>query len=66
MVIKDRRVFIDFVLLTMRQAEDYTNFVDSYYAISQRAGSLNPKDKERLKKVIDLTAASKSALELGL
>lgn len=35
-VIKDRKVFLDFMLLTMRQAEDYTNFVDSYYEISQR------------------------------
>lgn len=52
-VIKDRKVFLDFVLLTMRQAEDYANFVDSYYEISQRSTSINLKDKEKLKKIID-------------
>lgn len=52
-VIKDRKVFLDFVLLTMRQAEDYTNFVDSYYEISQRCTSLGPRDKEKLKRIAD-------------
>lgn len=52
-VIKDRKLFLDFLLLTMRQAEDYANFVDDYYEISQRSTSLNPRDKEKLKKIID-------------
>lgn len=51
-VIKDRKIFLDFLLLTMRQAEDYANFVDSYYEISQRSTSLSPRDKEKLKKII--------------
>lgn len=51
--IKDRKIFLDFILLTMRQAEDYANFVDSFYEISQRSASLSPRDREKLKKIID-------------
>ena len=53
LVIKDKGAFWDFVFLTMRQAEDYTEFVDSYFEISQRSASLNPRDREKLKKVVD-------------
>ncbi len=53
LVIKERKIFLDFVLLTMRQAEDYADFVDNYYEISQRSTSLSPRDKEKLKKIID-------------
>lgn len=53
LVIKDRGIFLDFALLTMRQAEDYRNFVDSYYEISQRSASLTPRDKEKLKDTIN-------------
>ncbi len=51
--IKDRKIFLDFMLLTMRQAEDYACFVDSFYEISQRSASLSPRDREKLKKIID-------------
>ncbi len=51
--IKNRKLLWDFIILTMRQAEDYRDFVDSYYAISQRSSSLNPADRERLKKIVD-------------
>lgn len=51
--VKDRKLFLDFMLLTMRQAEDYASFVDSYYDISQRSSSLSLQDRERLKKIID-------------
>ena len=54
LVIKDKGIFWDFVFLTMRQAEDYTEFVDSYFGISQRSASLSPRDREKLKKIIDL------------
>lgn len=53
LIIKDRKIFLDFALLTMRQAEDYADFVDRYYEISQRSASLSPRDKEKLKKIID-------------
>lgn len=53
LVIKDRRLFLDFMIRVTRQAEDYREFVDSYYEISQRSISLAPEDKERLEKIID-------------
>lgn len=55
-VIKDRGILTDFMLLVKRQAEDYREFVDRFYAISQRASSLSPEDKERLKKIINFLA----------
>lgn len=53
--IKDSRIFLDFMLLTLRQADDYANFVDSFYEISQRSASLCPRDREKLKKIIDFS-----------
>lgn len=52
LVIKDRRLFIEFTLIISRQAEDYRNFVDEYYAISQRSTSLIPAGKEILQKTV--------------
>jgi len=53
LAIKNRRIFINFLLPTMRQAEDYRNFVDRYYEISQRSSSLSSQDKEQLKRIIN-------------
>lgn len=63
LIIKDSTVLIDFMLLTMRQAEDYCGFVDSYYEISQRSASLSPRDKEKLKKIVDFLAQEVSSRE---
>lgn len=52
LVIKDRGLFWDFALPTLRQAEDYTEFVESFYEISRRSASLSARDKERLIKII--------------
>lgn len=52
LIIRDRGIFLDFVLRVSRQAEDYYQFVDEYYEISQRSSSLSVEDKEKLKKVI--------------
>jgi len=52
LIIRDRGLFIDFMLLTMRQAEDYADFVNNYYEISQRSASLGQRDKERLGKIV--------------
>lgn len=52
LIIRDRKVFLDFMLLTLHQAEDYAHFVDNYYEIYQRSTSLSPKDKEKLKKIV--------------
>lgn len=52
LVIKDRKTFLDFALRVVRQAEDYFQFVDEYYEISQRSSSLSPEDREKLNKII--------------
>ena len=52
LVIKDRSLFLDYLLRIKREAEDYRQFVDDYYEILQRSSSLSPEDKERLKKII--------------
>ncbi len=62
-VIKDRKIFLDFMLLTMRQAEDYANFVDTYYEISRRSSSLGPRDKEKLIKIADFLRQEVASLE---
>ncbi len=53
LVIRDRSILTDFMLVVKRQAEDYREFVNRYYEISQRASSLSAEDKERLKKIIN-------------
>lgn len=52
LVIRERRIFLDFLLRISRQAEDYHKFVDDYYEIMQRSSSLSLEDKEKLKKII--------------
>lgn len=52
LVIKDRKTFLDFALRVVRQAEDYFQFVDEYYKISQRSSSLSSEDREKLNKII--------------
>ncbi|MDO8662272.1 MAG: DUF86 domain-containing protein [Candidatus Omnitrophota bacterium] len=63
LVIKDRKAFLDFMLVTMRQAEDYSDFVDTYYKISQRSSSLGQRDREKLKKIIDFLSHEVSSQE---
>lgn len=38
LVIKNRLLFLDYLLRIRRQAEDYRQFVDDYYEILQRSG----------------------------
>jgi hypothetical protein len=45
LVIKDRGLFIDFMLRIMRYAEDYSDFVDRFYETFQRAGYYHLKTK---------------------
>ncbi len=52
LVIKDRKTFLDFALRVLRQAEDYFQFVDGYYEISQRSSSLSLEDREKLNRII--------------
>lgn len=53
LVIKDKKLYLDFMLLITNIAEDYRYFVEDYYAISQRSSSLSASDRERLIKTID-------------
>lgn len=53
LVIKNYGLYLEFMLLITKEAEDYYDFVQDYYAISQRSLSLNPQDRERLIKTVD-------------
>lgn len=53
LIIRDRGLFLDFMIAVSRQAEDYRDFVSDFYAVKQRSFSLAPKDKERLIRIID-------------
>lgn len=53
LIIKDRGLYLDFMLLITDVAERYRHFVKDYYAISQRSHSLSEVDAERLGKTID-------------
>lgn len=52
LVIKDRGLWLDFMLIITRQAEDFREFVRDYYEIYQRSKSLTSEDKERLRNVL--------------
>lgn len=52
LIIKDYDLWLKFLLIITQEAEDYREFVDDYYAISQRSASLTPQDRESLKKTI--------------
>lgn len=50
LVIKNYDLWLDFMLIITREAEDYRRFVNEYYTISQRSASISPQDEENLKK----------------
>lgn len=52
LVVKDYGLWLKFMLIITQEAEDYREYVDDYYAISQRSASLTPQDRESLKKTI--------------
>lgn len=52
LVIKNRWLYLEFMLLITREAEDYRQFVFDYYEISERSHSLSQPDLERLVKTI--------------
>ncbi len=51
-IIKDRKIFINFLLVVTTWAEDRRNFVKEYYEIYQRSKSLSEEDKESLIKIL--------------
>lgn len=52
LVIKDRKLFLDFMLIITRAAEDFRAYVKDYYEIYERSHSLSDRDAERLRTII--------------
>ena len=52
LVVKDRVLFLDFLLTVSREAEDYRSLVEDYYEIYQRSSSLSKEDRVSLEKRI--------------
>lgn len=52
LIIKDRGMFLDFMLIITRAAEDFRAFVRDYYAIYERSHSLSDHDADRLVNII--------------
>ncbi|MFY9463426.1 MAG: HepT-like ribonuclease domain-containing protein [Candidatus Sungiibacteriota bacterium] len=53
LVMKDRALWLRFMLLISKLAEDYRIFAREYHEIVQRSRSLLPQDRERLERLID-------------
>jgi uncharacterized protein YutE (UPF0331/DUF86 family)/predicted nucleotidyltransferase len=52
LIIKDKKLFTEFMLIVSSEAEDYRKFVDDYYIVSQRSNSITPQEREYLEKNI--------------
>src|SRR3990172_2088717 len=52
LVIKDYRLWLEFMLIASREAENYKEFVDDYFEISRRSVSISRQDEECLKKTL--------------
>ena len=55
LTIKDRRLWLKFMLVITNLAEDYRIWAHDYHQIVQRSRSLSPQDRERLERLIDFT-----------
>jgi len=53
LVLKDERLWLRFMLIISREAEDYHQFVHEFYEIAQRSASLTAHDREDLEKTIN-------------
>lgn len=53
LVIKNHGIWLRFMLIITREAEDYRDFVHDFYTISQRSASLTKEDRENLERGID-------------
>ena len=52
LLVRDRGLFLDFLIRTTEEAEYFRNFYNDYYQIYQRSASLNEIDKARLQRII--------------
>jgi len=55
LTIKDRRLWLKFMLVITNLAEDYRTWAHDYHQIVQRSRSLSPQDRERLERLVDFT-----------
>ena len=53
LVVKDRGLWLKFMLIITALAEDFRKFTDDYYAIYLRSTSLTPQDSDRLERTIE-------------
>lgn len=53
LVIKDRRIYLEFMLIISREAEDYYAFANDYFQIFLRSASLAAEDAQRLRKLFE-------------
>ena len=53
LVMKNRRLWLRFMLLITKLAEEYRIFAREYHKIVQRSRSLLPEDRERLERLVD-------------
>ncbi len=52
LVIKDRRIWLKFMLAVTNMAEEYQQFAHGVYEVAQRSKSLSPEDRESLERDI--------------
>jgi len=57
LIIKDRYLYIEFLLIISQVAEDFQEFIKDFYLIKQRSQSLNPVDEARLIRIVDFLEA---------
>lgn len=62
-IIKDRFIYIDFILRTGSRAFDFRDFVRDFLAIKARSHSLSLEDKDRLIKIINFLEGELSDFE---
>lgn len=52
-IIKDRSLYLRFLLTVSLEAEDFREFADDFWGIKQRSKSLRSADRERLIRIVD-------------
>lgn len=60
LVIKDRGLFLQFMLIITKAAEDYFEFSKDYYDIFMRSASLVKRDADRLRNIIEFIEAQRT------
>lgn len=53
LVIKDRPLWLDFMMIITREADDFRAFAKDYHNIYMRSSSLNPGDAERFGRILE-------------